>query len=310
MFSQRVSHVTLELFRWVALWLMASMAVAFFANTAGGVPPTNPVAKLTPLPPDVMERATPMPMPNVDAPQEFRYPLDLNYEMSPPAGELWRVVALHSQGRHAEAIVAWQSLDVREHCLEWKHVGVGAAYAASEMTGEAEYEFGQALRYNPDNAVVVYLWARLRDQQLNPTPLRHDTSPETPFRVASQRYDGRRDQMFLPRFDRTEALRVEAMYQRAVELADTCDLNHVLQVKGRHAVEFASLPQPTHSTAEVPPTVRDLLRALDADNFVEQSFEAVARLQLARGAVAEAELTLDDAASRGYDVAELLSQRC
>lgn len=255
-----------ELWKWMAIISLAAALCLAFASALGAADRSAADRPPKLLPTEILESATPMPVPNENSSNE-----DLSRA-------IWEILELHQLGDHDAAANGWHELNLPEESIVWRSTALGAASLARGEFEDAETFLKRAIDARPDNAIAYYIRAMLRREQ------------------AARAWDWPED--FGPRNVRlvaTVAPPVVPNTKSMYELAATVDLEKAIELAKTFRFDEPLVPDRFATTMALEPTVRDLLVALHAENFVGNAHVALGSLFLDRGALELAEHHLDAA---------------
>lgn len=272
MIATHITHKGREIIHWLWLWTLVVIAMSVLQGRIRGqdVPPSDPSAS---IPADVIVDAKPIPIPNIDDPDLFRYPNDAT---NPNGVTVDDVLRSNRSGDFHRVIKAWQNLRMMDDSVTWKQVGIGAAYLQLNQLDQAIEHLNKAVKQDPTNAVAEYFLGRVRREQSRDVPFWFEMNDSVPFRLVAynqkqpEEADRRaraqsRGKTVLPPFrNPTFDKQAERHFRRAIGLAPKCDLDRTINVV-QPAVQFASQSPLSR------PTVRDLLVSLGEENYVEKA---------------------------------------
>ncbi len=261
------THLTTEVIKWTILMLLASaLVLGVLTHVVGQERLTEP--RRLDFPPGTLK---PIPMPRVERPiwpPTRRHAADFF--------SLHNVIALHAEDRHREAIEAWNAIEMPPATRTWKHVGQGAASLELNRLSAAARDFKKAIATDRNNAVAEYYLGVTRLAQADASLEFTNTYRTSRFRVLNE----------VPaRRNRQELLQsAEYHLQRAIALAEECDVHAPLLPAGRHWqwIRPAST-NPTRDATEPTAgglTANDLLEALRVADVVQDAQARVERLDL------------------------------
>ena len=257
-----------EMIHWLWLWTLALIAISVLYGRALGHE-ALPLLRFS----DPPQTVAPIPIPNVDRPDWFRYP---DEDASPDFVTLEDVIRFNRIGDHRQAVIAWRHLDALPHSESWKQVGLGVSYLKLEKLEQAVKCLNEALALDSSNAVAEYFLGRACQQQGRQVPFWYERNLERSFRLASHRDDfpvesrlQSADRSILPHY-RDDGFDVEARthFRRAIELAPICDLSEVIEVvpPRQPRIQLTQSGVDDHRV-----TVRDLLNSWREADFVEKA---------------------------------------
>ncbi|MEZ6087142.1 MAG: hypothetical protein R3C05_03735 [Pirellulaceae bacterium] len=299
--AHKLNHTHAELFRWLLLWGLASIAIAFFATLAHGQS-TEALDRGTRRIPAQIPEGRPIPMPNVDNPDDFVYPYDTLIPGFASAS-LDQVLQLHHDGNDKEAILAWRTLRMAPESLVWKELGIAVAYKNMGRLEAAVDHLSRALRADDDNAVVEYMLGCVRLMQDKNAPLWYDMNDKSPFRLTG--YAGEPDllgETFLPHFKGSFEKQAEVHFRRAIDLAERVDIHRSIELDGK--------PEPVIQLAAWRPaddqviTIGDFLVAIGEEDYVGKTHQILGEFATRRSDWQEAEKQFDQASHLGVNVSK------
>ncbi len=272
MIATPITYRGREIIHWLWLWTLAAIVVSVLQGRVRGQE-AQPSQLSTSVPIEAIVDAKPIPMPNIDDPNLFRYP----YEVTNPNDiAVADVLRLNRAGDFQRVIKAWQKLRMMDDSVTWKQVGIGVAYLRLDKLDQAMENLDQAVKQDPTNAVAEYFLGRVLREQSRDVPFWFEMNDNVPFRLAAYNHDqpekadreGRaqtRGTTALPPFrNPTFDKQAERHFRRAIGLAPKCDLDRTINVV-QPAIQFAN-QWPLNT-----PTVRDLLISLGEANYVEKA---------------------------------------
>ncbi len=250
-----------EMIHWLWLWMLVAVAVSLGQSIARGdegseVQVAHVLAK--------QSNHTPMPIPDIKLPDEFRYPLD---EFENDNSSLRDVIRLNRAGEYETVIKVWRDLHVTENSQTWKHIGMGAAHLRLDQIDEAINQLSKAIETDPENAVAEYFLGRVRQAQDRRAPFWYEKNDEEPFRLVRQSADDRgKAEFFLPHFKNFKfEKQAKAHFRRAITLSGNCHLDRPIRVL-QPKIQLVGGHMDT-----APITVRHLLISLGEENYVEKA---------------------------------------
>ena len=279
MLVRHSQHVETEILKWLMLMVLAGgLVLALASGAAGANEPREP----RPLPVEVTRHAIPL-------------------EQASPQGKsggsdsalpLWRVLELHRQGRFAEAIRGWESIEMPCETESWAHVARGMALHRLGETNRAEKAFHTARALSPTNPLASYGLALAN-------LYRSEAAGEWYDALADDEWWERKN--IPPLADRPGATRslyeLAALmeFERAIRDADGFTWDTPLVSRELILVSRGYDVVPS-------PLVADLLEAIGCEDFVARSAMAAGRLSMNRGAWVMAEKYYDDATACGENM--------
>lgn len=270
MIATPITHKGCEIIHWLWLWTLAAIVVSVLQGRARGQG-DQPSEPSTSIPIEAIVDARPIPMPNIDDPNLFRYPYEV---INPNDIAVADVLRLNRAGDFQRVIKAWQNLRMMDDSVTWKQVGIGVAYLRLDKLDQALEHLNQAAKKDPTNAVAEYFLGQVRREQSRDVPFWFEMNDNVPFRLAaynpSEEADREdraqtREKSALPPF-RNPTFDKQAVrhFRRAIGLAPKCDLDRTINIV-QPAIQFAG-QWPLNT-----PTVRDLLISLSEANYVEKA---------------------------------------
>ena len=257
------SHVSMEVVKWILLFVLASALALSIVTHAIGQDVSGGADQPRALP-DNPQVVQPVPMPQMRRP------------VWPPTARqaadffnLLNVLGLHTEGRHTEAIAAWDLIEMPRATATWKYVGQGAAHLELQEYHRAGQVLTEAIRFDRQNAVAEYLLGVTRVAQAAATPL-EPYAPQPKFQLLNKA----EPQPPAPSRD-TLLLAAARHFQRAIVLAKQCDLHAPLLITDQPEqwIHLASTTDTRPPTDEMPIglVAFDLVEAINAENYVAQA---------------------------------------
>lgn len=203
---------------------------------------------------------------------------------TPTARRLWDIFARHEKREFEAAIDGWRDLSLFASDEPWRTVAVGSAHLQL-----ADFDNAMCVLMedgNEPNAVTYHLrgvvhWMNGRL-----------ATRKGKLYLAEEYRESAREN-----FEKAIATSTQVQLDEKLGLAFT---KYISQEFGRYDTVF-----PKELLAPSTPRVRDLLAALDLEDFVVKSHLGLAEIALQDGLLEEVEDHLDDAADKGADVADL-----
>jgi tetratricopeptide (TPR) repeat protein len=230
------------------------------------------------LPPDAVAASKPMPVPTEERSTDT----------------LWQAIEDHQAGRWEDAIAAWQRVDLPCETEAWRWVGQGVAHLYLGQLDDAADSLTLANQHDSQNAVVHYFAGLLRLEQAEAAREYADALHFDGVRVVSHAPGPHRHLAYDGKPKSRYELEAINEFESAIEYASAIDLAAPL-VPVRWV---ATVPYPMTELL-APPTVENLLRALDAENFVGKAHGLLAQLYLDRKSPQEAEHHVEQAGAHG-----------
>ena len=270
MIATPITHKGREFVHWLWLWTLAAIVVSVLHGRVRGQE-AQPSQSSTSIPIEAIVDAKPIPMPNIDDPNLFRYPYEV---FNPNEIAVADVLRLNRAGDFQRVIKAWQNLRMMEDSLTWQSVGLGAAYLRLDKLDQAVEHLTDAVKQDPTNAVAEYFLGQVRREQSRDVPFWFEMNDNVPFRLAAYNPSEEADREDRAQTRGTTALppfrnptfdkQAERHFRRAIGLAPKCDLDRTINIV-QPAIQFAG-QWPLNT-----PTVRDLLISLGEANYVEKA---------------------------------------
>ncbi len=130
--------------------------------------------------------AKPIPIPNIDNPNLFRYP----YKVTNPNDiAVADVLRLNRAGDYQRVIKAWHHLRMMDDSVTWKQLGLGVAYLRLDKLDQALEHLTQAVKRDPTNAVAEYFLGQVRREQSRDVPFWFEMNDNVPFRLVAYNQD-------------------------------------------------------------------------------------------------------------------------
>jgi tetratricopeptide (TPR) repeat protein len=289
MFVRARTHSSIEVFKWVALIVIAGALALLAVSTVHGVEATRPPGLLPPIP-----DSTPL-----DPPQQPMTQLPEFDEQDPYALslEIWRAIDAHEDGNLQTAITVWEQLRLPPQADVWRRIVLGVAYLQNGEIDRAETLLLEVRREHPQNAVAHYATALVDLIRAETAAEWYDAANWDVMRMAAYPPDAAP----LPKTRSLYNLSAIMALRKAVVLADAVPLDQPV-LAGEWVT---SADQPMAMPVAVP-RVRDLLATFSGDDFEARSHVALGRLYLDRSALHQAERHLDRAADMGQPTWRLL----
>jgi tetratricopeptide (TPR) repeat protein len=265
-------HQEWELMKWLVLLALAAALTLAFASGIVGAAEIRPPASL----PDGIESwAAPMGDSLLDKPSPGN---DLSEQV-------WRAIDLQNRELYEEAIDAWAAVSMPESTEVWKQIALGQAYLATGDLESAVSTLTTAMTLEAENPVVHYYRGLLRlDQAALANEWNDAVDPDGVQLIAQVAPD------VVPN--------TRSMYK----LAAIGDLEAAIEFAGNVCLDDLLVPAGAPTSMALEPSVRDLLLALRAEDFVAKSHNMLGSLHLERGSLELAEKHMDEAVAAGLAV--------
>ena len=276
MFATR--HMTaahVEVLKWFAILTFASMLAALAARLAAGEEEVSPNR----FPPAMEELAKPLSEGITQGPAA---PID---PLADPAAHIWRILSRQKNGKYERAFEEWQEAPLACEAEVWRHVARGQAALGMRDLTSASDALEMALDMEPQHAVAHYFRGLLRLEQAALAGDWYDAIGPTPIRLVSTQIPG-------------EPSLTTSMYRLAARM----DFEQALESAGAVEFDVPLCAVQIHPALALEPTVRDLLIALQAEEFAGKAHHVLSYLLLEDGAAREAEEHLDQAAALGQSI--------
>ncbi|MEK6238952.1 MAG: hypothetical protein N2C14_29915 [Planctomycetales bacterium] len=202
----------------------------------------------------------------------------------PLAERLWQVLADHQQGRPEQAAEKWAAIRLPDDVRHWKQIGLAAARLESDQLPSAHAALCDAKTADKDAAVVNYYLGLLRLQQAAKAEQWPDAVGKPKMILASHQ-------------PLTVAPNTKGMYR----LAAAQEFEQAIETAAEVNLDRWLAPAPVTSEGVFPPTARDLVIALGADQFEAYSHHFLATFNLEDGDLDRAELHLNRVIELGAD---------
>lgn len=277
MIAKLISHKGREMIHWLWLWTLAAIVVVALHGKVQGQKvqgqQSSPSESSESIPIEGLVDAKPIPMPNIDQPDLFRYPYDV---ANPNGVAVADVLALNRAKDFQRAIKAWHNLRMAEDSIAWKQVGIGVAYLRLDELDKAIEHLTRAVKHDPSSAVAEYFLGQARVEQSRDVPFWFEMKDEAPYRLAAYIVDQdvekdragsaqAQGRAVVPPFmDPKFKEQAQRHFRRAIDLATKCDLNQTINVI-QPVLQFAG------QWPVKPPTARDLLISFGEANYVEKA---------------------------------------
>ena len=287
MHAYKTHHTDHEILKWLLMIVLALLLVLITTRSTAAEPvdPTL-IATVT-----ARVESTFLPKSDVIRPAERAEKKDAKLPaeeaqrwQTPTARRLWEIFALHEKREFEAAIDGWRDLLLFASDEPWRTVAVGSAHLQL-----ADFDNAMCVLQedgNEPNAVTYHLRGVVH--WMNG---RLATRKGKLHLADENRESARKD------FEKAITTSTHVQLDEKLGLAFT---KYISQEFGRYHTVF-----PKELLAPSTPRVRDLLVALDLEDFVVKSHLGLAEIALQDGLLEEVEDHLDDAADKGADVANL-----
>lgn len=270
MFTIRRTTIDTELLHWL-LVILAAVALLLLLATALAADPMGPAA----LPPTV----------KLAAGQSLRpffpeHPPMPERVAAEAAERLWMTFEHQRAGCYAEALAGWEGIRLPHETAVWKEIGMAAALLRMEDLPQALARLERAEQIAPHHPLAAYyrglVWMRQAE------------------RLPAEGYGDRFPAAATPAVERAvyELMAIDDLTE-AIERAMVVEMDEPLVPVARAAGRPMAGPQ-----------VRDLLAALEAEQFVGDAHFQIYRLHLGRREFADAEDHLHRAVQGGKAAAD------
>jgi tetratricopeptide (TPR) repeat protein len=196
---------------------------------------------------------------------------------------LWFVLREHREARFDSAADQWRSLHLPAESEVWRQLALVHIHLSRADLAQAGAVLDEALKSDPENAVVHYFLGVLRLMEASRAGEWRDAGEEEHVAFAA----------LTPVVPNTRRMYEQAAIQElelTVTLASTWELEQPL------------VPADWPTNAAVLPTVRDLLEAIGADRFDGKAHHMLSYLYLDRERLEHAEEHLDAAVRAGIQI--------
>ena len=288
MYAHKTHHIDYETLKWLLMITLALLLVLIATQTTAAKP-VDPTLVAT-----VTSRVESVLLPESDiaprTPLESSENLGIPNEeakrwQTPTARRLWEIFALHEKHELEAAIIGWRELSLFRRDEQWRAVAVGLAYVqlADFDNALCVLEEGDGETPNPVTyhlrGVVHWMNGRLatRAGKLYLAEVHRDAARKN--------------------FKKAIATSTQVEPDQKLGLVFT---KYISQELGRYETIF-----PAELLAPTTPRVRDLLVALDLEDYVVKSHLGLTAIAMEDGLLEEVEDHLDDVAEIGVDVADL-----
>jgi tetratricopeptide (TPR) repeat protein len=258
---------------WIVVALMAALIVLAVLQATIGAMERMP----QPLSSIDMGAATPLP--------------DLLVDPQDQTLLVWDALnALHENDYEA-AIAMWEGVLLRDEAEVWRQIALGSTHLAQGNVEDAAECLKLAAEIRPDNPVVNYYKGILRLEQARYAPDYYDAMGIDVIRLAAYPPNDRyMPDDIVPNSRSMYRMLARIELEKAAGLAGQVDLDEPLtpDYYGEYAV--------------LRPTVRDLLVAMDAENFPARAHNMLGPICIEDGALDSAEMHIDAAREAGMFV--------
>jgi hypothetical protein len=263
-----------ELLHWL---LVIATAIALTLVVARVLSAADPMPEPRLLPDDMGQFAKPL-TPEISKPFFPESPPTRQVPPAEAAARLWTILENHRAGRALEAINEWAEVGLPPETAHWREIAMAAACLNIADLKRAEFHLDAAGQLLPAQAVAHYFRGLLRLEQAAAAVRMPDGLKRGDLLVS-----------YTPIEDR-------AMYRmmaiRELELAIA--RAHEIRPDERLIVD-----EPKVELDLLVPTVGDLIKALNAENFVGKAHHTLFGLGLDEGELAVAEYHLECAVETG-----------
>jgi tetratricopeptide (TPR) repeat protein len=197
---------------------------------------------------------------------------------------IWRILGDQKSGDFEQVLEDWPYAPLSCDAEVWRHIAIAQAQLALRDVDAASDALYAALAIEPANPVAHYFRGILRLEQAAMAQEWQDAIGPVYTRLVSTAA-------------RPEPALTKSMYQLAARMEFEQAIEEAWSV-------YFEMPlgDPTVPTVATDPTVRDLLRALGAEDFEGKAHHQLSYLLLERGSGQEAEQHLDAAAEMGQRI--------
>lgn len=288
-----------EVVKWLALFALAA-GLTLWATTSVGAAEASKFERPGLLPPFAAEAARPIsdPLYQLEHGEGVRPAGDLatQLEQLELIGQLEDALDSIRDGAVPDAALEiWAQVPLAGDAEVWRHLTVGVLQIRAGQIDRALEALRIAEQYEPDNALVPYYLGIVRLMQASYAEEWYEVTPKAAVQLASIKLSA-------PVVPNTKS-----MLEQSAREAFTAAID-----RAGHLTWTQSLGgQPLHlAFSDIdPPTVYDLLEALDAEDFEGKAHLVLGRLQMEIGALSNAERHFDTAVEQGitvvYDYGEL-----
>jgi tetratricopeptide (TPR) repeat protein len=205
-------------------------------------------------------------------------------EQSAKPMAIWRILADQKSGNFEQALEDWPYAPLSCDAEVWRQIAIAQAQLAFRDVDAASDALHAALAIEPANPVAHYFRGILRMEQAAMAREWQDAIGPVYTRLVSTAA-------------RPEPALTKSMYQLAARM----EFEQAIEEAKNVNLELP-LGDPTVPTVATAPTVRDLLRALGAEDFEGKAHHQLSYLLLENGSGQEAEQHLDAAAELGQQI--------
>jgi tetratricopeptide (TPR) repeat protein len=232
---------------------------------------------------------TPQPLPNLDT--RIVTPLP-GLLVNPQDRTLlvWDALTALHENDYEAAIAMWEGVLLRDEAEVWRQIALGNTHLALGNIEEATECLKLAAEIRPENPVVNYFMGILRLEQARYAPDFYDAMGINVIRLAAYTPNDRyMPDDVVPNSRSMYRMLARVEFEKAVGLAAQVDLDEPL------TPDYGNY-------AALRPTVRDLLVAMDAENFPARAHNLLGPMCIEDGALDSAEMHIDAAREGGMFV--------
>lgn len=237
-----------------------------------------------------MER-TPQPLPNIDTRVATPLPgLLVNPQDQDQTLLVWDALTALHENDYEAAIAMWEGVLLRDDAEVWRQIALGNTHLALGNLEEATECLKLAAEIRPENPVVNYYTGILRLEQARYAPDFYDAMGIDVIRLAAYTPNDRyMPDDVVPNSRSMYRMLARVELEKAVGLAGQVNLDEPL------TPDYGGY-------ATLRPTVRDLLVAMDVENFPARAHNMLGPMCIEDGALDSAELHIDAAREAGMFV--------
>lgn len=264
---------------WIAGSLLAAMLLLLILQSTVGAAERGPLAPPTLSTFDALVASPLPPLPGV--------------RLTPNDQTLlvWDALGTLRENDYEAAIAMWEGVLLRDEAEVWRQIALGNVHLALGNREEATTALKLAAEIRPDNPVVNYFVGILRLEQARYAPDYYDAMGIETIRLVG--YQGPHDRYMpddaVPNSRSMYRMLARVELEKAVGLAAQVDLDEPLTPEYDNYVALR-------------PTVRDLLVAMDVENFPARAHNMLGPMCIEDGALDEAEMHIDAARDAGLFV--------